>query len=321
MAGRLGMMGEECAERGGIDPGEFDTTGAGPMVGEVVAMGVHSGLTVETTLDPAEQPFLGDHRIDGTPVLPGVMGIEAFAEVATLPLPGWHAVAIEDVEFLAPCKFYRSEPRTLAITATFRPEGDQIVADCRLVGSRHLTGQAEPQVTTHFTGRVRLDRAPAARDTSVRAPAPDGRGTTADAIYDVYFHGPAFRVLERAWRSEQGPVGLLASDLPADHVPADGPEVASPRLIELVFQTAGIWEIGRHGRFGLPQHVDRVVIHPAGQPRGRVEAVVDANDGVFDGRVVDEDGSVLVQVHGYRTVELPGALDPERQAPLAAAMA
>ena len=52
------------------------------MVGRVVAMGVHGGLVVETTLDPAEQPFLGDHQIEGTPVLPGVMGIEAFAEVA-----------------------------------------------------------------------------------------------------------------------------------------------------------------------------------------------------------------------------------------------
>jgi hypothetical protein len=322
VAGRLGMMGEERAERGGIDPARVDTAAAGPMVGEVVAMGVHGGLTVETTLDPAEQPFLGDHRIDGTPVLPGVMGIEAFAEVAALPLPGWHAVAVEDVEFLAPCKFYRSEPRTLAITATFRAEGDQLVADCRLVGARHLAGRAEPQVTTHFTGRVRLDRAPAARETSVRPPAPDGRGTTADAIYDVYFHGPAFRVLERAWRSEQGPVGLLASDLPSDHAPADDPETASPRLIELVFQTAGIWEIGCHGRFGLPERVDRVVLHPADQPHGRVEAVVEANDeGGFDGRVVDEDGSILVEVHGYRTVELPGGVDPERQAPLAEAMA
>ena len=83
-------------------------------------MGVHGGLVVETTLDPAEQPFLGDHQIEGTPVLPGVMGIEAFAEVAALPLPGWHPVEIEDVEFLAPCKFYRGEPRTLTVTATYR---------------------------------------------------------------------------------------------------------------------------------------------------------------------------------------------------------
>jgi hypothetical protein len=208
----------------------------------------------------------------------------------------------------------------LTITARFRPEGDQLVADCRLVGSRLLAGQTEPQVTTHFTGRVRLDRAPVRPEATAPPPAPDGRGTTADAIYDVYFHGPAYQVLERAWRGERGPVGLMAAGLPADHVPADRSEVASPRLIELVFQTAGIWEIGHHGRFGLPQHVDRVVLHSAGEPVGRVEAVVETNDGGFDGRVVDEAGTVLVDVHGYRTVELPGGVDPERQAPLADAM-
>ena len=70
-------------------------------------------------------------------------------------------------------------------------------------------------------------------------------------------------MLERAWRGEQGPVGLFATGLPDDHVPAERPELASPRLIELFFQTAGIWEIGRDGRFGLPQHVDRIVLHPA----------------------------------------------------------
>ena len=46
-------------------------------------------MTIETTLDPEAQPFLHDHQIDGTPVLPGVMGIEAFAEAALCMLPGW----------------------------------------------------------------------------------------------------------------------------------------------------------------------------------------------------------------------------------------
>jgi hypothetical protein len=315
-------MAQERAERGGIDPARFDTATTGPMVGRVAAMGVHGGLVVETTLDPAEQPFLGDHQIEGTPVLPGVMGIEAFAEVAGLPLPGWRAVEIEDVEFLAPCKFYRGEPRTLTITATYRPDGHRLVADCRLVGSRQLANQPEPQVTTHFTGKVHLTRAPLQDEVTTPAPSPDGKGTTADAIYGVYFHCPAYQVLERAWRSDQGPVGLLATGLPGDHVPPDRPEVASPRLIELFFQTAGIWEIGRHGRFGLPHRVDRIVLHSAlDAPEGRVAALVEPGEARFDGRVVDEAGSVLVELRGYRTVELPGGVDPERRAPLAAAMA
>jgi NAD(P)-dependent dehydrogenase (short-subunit alcohol dehydrogenase family) len=322
VAGRLGMMAEERAERGGVDPARFDTATTGPMVGEVTAMGVLDGLVVETTLDPAEQPFLADHQIEGTPVLPGVMGIEAFAEVAGLPLPGWRPVEIEDVEFLAPCKFYRGKPRTLTITASFRPDGDRLVAHCRLIGSRTLANQPEPQVTTHFTGKVHMARAPLADEVTAPAPTPDGAGTTADAIYGVYFHGPAFQVLERAWRGEQGPVGLLASSLPADHVPPEAPEVAAPRLIELLFQTAGVWEIGRHGRFGLPHRVDRIELHSAlDAPAGRVEALVEPSDAGFDGRVVDEAGSVLIELRGYHTVELPGGVGPEQQAPLAEAMA
>ena len=75
-------------------------------------MSVHDGVVVETTLDPVEQPFLDDHRIDGTPVLPGVMGMEAFAEAARLLVPDHRVLAFEDVAFAAPLKFYRDEPRT-----------------------------------------------------------------------------------------------------------------------------------------------------------------------------------------------------------------
>ena len=107
----LGMMMQERAETGGLDLAVFDASDAGPMIGHVVGMGVYSGLQVETTLDPTAQPFLDHHRIDGVPVLPGVMGMEAFAELARLPFPDRHVVAVEDVDFLRPLKFYRDEPR------------------------------------------------------------------------------------------------------------------------------------------------------------------------------------------------------------------
>ena len=51
------------------------------MLGAFTGWTSADGLAVRTTLDPVEQSFLDHHRIDGTPVLPGVMGIEGFAEV------------------------------------------------------------------------------------------------------------------------------------------------------------------------------------------------------------------------------------------------
>ena len=83
VAGALGVMVDRPESRFEPPP-----AGTGPMVGEVVAAD-DDGIVIVTELDPATQPFLDDHRIEGTPVLPGVMGIEAFAEAACLLAPGW----------------------------------------------------------------------------------------------------------------------------------------------------------------------------------------------------------------------------------------
>ena len=87
------------------------------------------------------------------------MGIEAFFEIARSALPGWDVTDVEDVEFLAPLKFYRNEPRTVRVEASVRREGDHAIADCQVIGTRQLAHQDEPQVTIHFTGSVRLARA------------------------------------------------------------------------------------------------------------------------------------------------------------------
>ena len=111
----------------------------------------------------------------------------------------------------------------------------------------------------------------------------------ANDIYRIYFHGPAYRVMESAWRSGDGVAGRLAEQLPPDHQPAAAATLMEPRLIELCFQTAGIGQLGKDGRMALPLHVDRA-------------------------------GNLYVTVSGYRTVELPGGVDAERLASLKVAM-
>ncbi|HZC25284.1 MAG TPA: SDR family oxidoreductase, partial [Candidatus Binatia bacterium] len=148
---RLGILQNEWDATGGLDPVAAEAAAgppAGPMTGRIVSLGLSDGYTIETTLDPNEQPFLFDHQIEGTPVLPGVMGIEAFAEAALCLLPEWHVEAIEDVNFLAPFKFYRNEPRAMRIEARIHPVGNRMLAECRLIGHRLLPHQTESQATT-----------------------------------------------------------------------------------------------------------------------------------------------------------------------------
>jgi acyl transferase domain-containing protein/NAD(P)-dependent dehydrogenase (short-subunit alcohol dehydrogenase family) len=328
IAGRLGVMQNEWDSTGGLDTSKTEASkispAHGPMIGKLAAGNLQSGVTIETTLDPAIQPFLHDHQIDGTPVLPGVMGIEAFAEAAQCLLPSWHVAAIEDVNFLAPFKFYRNEARAVTVEAAIHPQQDTLLADCRLTGRRTLPNQAEPQVTTHFTARVQLTKQAPTAENAPLVGLTDGRIIEAADIYRLYFHGPAYQVIERAWWDGNRMVGLLSKALPANHLPAELPTLMSPRLIELCFQTAGLWEMGTQSRMGLPLHIDRVssLLLPVPETnQTRLYAVVTSDgSGSFDAGVVDTKGNRYLHLSGYRTVAVPNAVDAEKLKALQAAM-
>ena len=88
VAGALGAMAGEYHDTGGLDPAALpadrtDGRRRGRGRRPRRTRGAHHA-------GPAAQPFLDHHRIDGTAVLPGVMGMEAFAEVARLLAPDWH---------------------------------------------------------------------------------------------------------------------------------------------------------------------------------------------------------------------------------------
>jgi hypothetical protein len=142
-------------------------------------------------------------------------------------------------------------------------------------------------------------------------------GLTVEAadIYRLYFHGPAYQVVEKAWWDGNRMIGLLAKDLPSNHYPPNLPTLTAPRLIELCFQTAGLWEIGTHARMGLPQHLDCVSSTPVPEPfDARLYAVVTPGPGQgnFHAEVVDAEGNRYVHLTGYRTVATPNAVDAEQ---------
>jgi len=327
---RLGVLSQELDETGGLDAAAAalkSSAAFGPMIGKIASLHGSDGYTIETTLDPRVQPFLYDHQIEGTPVLPGVMGIEAFAEAALCLLPGWQVETIEDIHFLAPFKFYRSEPRTVRIDTRIHPAGEDLVADCRMIGQRLLPTQTDPQLTTHFTARVRLAKRAAQVPRSGRPPSLYGSVVQGDEIYQLYFHGPAYRVVEKAWWDGERVIGLMAEGLPANHHPAELLTAVEPRAIELCFQTAGIWEMGVQGSMGLPQYVRqvslfRVPFRAPGADDGPLYAVVtpDSRQGTFDCEVVDQEGNCYLRLTGYQTVALPGGANAEHLKVLQAIM-
>jgi acyl transferase domain-containing protein/NAD(P)-dependent dehydrogenase (short-subunit alcohol dehydrogenase family)/acyl carrier protein len=279
----------------------------------------HAGLRAEVKLDPKVEPFLYDHAIDGIPVLPGVMGVETFAEAAWLLAPSHHVVGLEDLRFLAPMKYYRNEARAAIVRARAVPAAGGQVRVYTTLSSMQMVVGREPEEKLHFSGVVVLAPAPAEGRTVQafdRTAAEIGR----DAIYRVFFHGPAYRVLDRVEAAgDHQVIGCMTGDLPLDTTDESHGSLVAPRLIELCFQTAGVWEIGRTGQLALPAGVDRVVVREASPGGGPLVAEVTAHESgeglTFSARVRDGEGRVRVELEGYRTSRMPNTLPEDAAGP------
>jgi hypothetical protein len=340
VAGRLGAWMEEQDPTGGLDLARAAAHVASrqpglPLVGEIKAAFLFGGIQIETRLDPRVQPFLYDHTPDaGTPWLPGVMAAEALAEASSALVPGYSVAAVENVRMLNAFKFFHMEPRTLHLSATITIAADsesggagrELVARAIL---RSVTAPAREglpvQIKDHFSADVRLVPEPLPQQDIQFAPPPaDTLATQAEDIYKVFFHGPAYRVLESATVDGRSAIGLIALDLPPDVVSDTtgshngAGALMAPRLVESCFQAAALWSIHNKQAMAFPLGIGSVAVcrWPERTNGDRLYACVSTGDdgGTFDGYVVDGAGHVYVNLLGYRTVARPGVAQPQPSA-------
>ena len=312
VGGRLGNLVEEWDETGGLD---LEKTQARlkerapslAMIGAVTGAPLYQGLVVTTRLDPSEQPFLLDHRIDGVPVLPGVMAVEAFAEATALLWPDRVVTELRDVEFLLPFKFHRMKPATLHLTVLGRPgDGGALVFEVQISSKLQPKPGVPVQERLHFRGRVWAEHAALApRNVPFRSPGQPN--VDRQTVYRVFFHGPAYQVVAGVQLEDGRAVGVMQRDLPPNGADPTAAGLVAPRLVELCFQTAGILDIAERNVLALPAALASLRIHRTqpgdGQPFAEVTRRQDEG---FDARVLDADGNVYVELSGYRTVALPG---------------
>ena len=315
---RLGIMMQEWDETGGLDTEKVSRwletqRPKFAQIGTVTAAKLYGGIEVETKIDPNAEPYLFDHQLENVPLLPGVMGTETFAELAQLLAPDMRVAQVFTEKFERPFKFHRMQPQTLYLSAWAEPTRDgELVAHATLK-SITLMPRAElpPQEKIHFTADVLLTRdeieKPKMEFTAPDAPSFD---LTSEQIYKIYFHGPAYRVLERARVDGDTAIGEMIMNLPADTSHGEGEWIIAPRLVEFCFQTAGLWEMKTKNVMALPMAIGSVTAYRQLRDANgknlyaRVTAIDDGK--AFDCVVADASGDVYVKMFGYRTVQLPG---------------
>jgi malonyl CoA-acyl carrier protein transacylase len=267
-------------------------------------------LEATLVVDQARDPGIADHRVDGVPYLPGVFGLEAFAEAASLLVPeGQRYLGAEDVRFASPLKQLKAQPVPAKVACEVLPgDGKETRVACRLT-TQFVGPDGRPlgEPRLHFQAVVRFGAGRAAPHAT--APAPSA-ALPRSRIYPPFFHGPSFQVLESAGPLEKG-IAVAAYREPAEAHFRAGPArfTSNPMLVEALFQACGLCTMASEQRMALPAGIERVDLYHAGPAAQEVRLVGHAMgrtpEGLhrFDAQAVAKDGTVLLRLQGYTMVE------------------
>ena len=184
-------------------------TGWCPMLERPLTDGTDSG-SVRLTVYPARDPFLVEHRVQNTPVMPLAVGVQILCEAAACAAGKHGRVRLRDIQATRALKFFEESPKEI---------GARIV-NC---SGNHWTCELVADQTTRDGRLVEADRSylratieiGGANATHVRpSPLPDRGWETIHYVgpEDMVYHGPVFQNLtkfcyqgDRGWAKISAP--------------------------------------------------------------------------------------------------------------------
>jgi NAD(P)-dependent dehydrogenase (short-subunit alcohol dehydrogenase family) len=196
------------------------------------------------SLDPERDRYLGDHRIDGRPVLPFAVAMELMAEVAVAANPGRAIAGLGEIRLLDGVAVADGQPTSIRIDATPRAEGDEV--DVAITppdrGRAHYRARVQLRDPdgSHYRGGPNAD-APAPPQLADPKRFPIG---IEEAYRDLLFHGPLFQgIVAIEGMDELGATSLLRPSLPGRCVAgADGLRwLLDPVLLDSALQIQVLW--------------------------------------------------------------------------------
>ena len=259
LSGSLGKLDWDKQLR--FDPGFPDAGGQEFHFLERAAKNV-KGLELEAAKEFSveKDPYLADHSINGTPYVPGVMGIETFAEAAAA-VSGETPRILRDLRFSVPIKLLRGNPVNAVVRANASRGGYDLRIESDFVNARGVKLGA---TKTHFSARFEpgplksgwegLDKPELPKHAKYKL--------TADEIYKTYFHGPSFRVLDGLLSIEKDAVlGIFKRPAAALWRVKTPKLLFHPMVMEALFQTCGWRDIQFDRKMTLPDAIGSAIVH------------------------------------------------------------
>lgn len=284
-----------------------DASKATHFLGEVKSLEKGAEIHVEKEFNLNSDPYLADHAIEGTPYVPGVMGIETFFETSTA-LTGRVTKALQDVHFYLPIKLLRNRPQAVRVIGKAVGNDVDMEIESDFINSK---GVKMGNTRRHFTAKT-LEEFTSTWE-QVKADAMTGLESplqvTPAEIYQKYFHGPSFQVLGGIVRVNEKESLAIYNTTPRPQW-SDAPRtlLANPMLIEAAFQCCGFQDMSVAHKMTLPDGIAEVAVLNNQLPPARLYlygvnkgATVDGKT-LHDAYVFDAQGNVWVEIHGYQAI-------------------
>ncbi|WP_437914880.1 SDR family NAD(P)-dependent oxidoreductase [Sorangium sp. So ce302] len=303
-SGDRGDRGDRGARgQGGAPPGAVELVlGAEPKA--LAAQGNGGRVALAVRADRATHPYLGDHAINGVPVVPVVIALEWFARAARACRPDLVVTELRDVRVLRGIKL-----------AAYESGGEVFRVDCREVSNGQgavLAAELRgPQGALHYAATIQM-QPPEGRVAPKGPAAPElGPWPAGGELYDgrTLFHGRDFQVIRQLdGVSRDGIAGTVVGLREAGWVAQ--PWKTDPAALDGGLQLATLWTQHVLGGAALPMSVGALHTFAEGPSDGPLRAVVRgqivARDRTkADIAFVDDRGSLVAELRDVQYVLRP----------------
>ncbi len=269
-----------------------------PFLGTVVELPGSDGFVYLGRVSIRTHPWLADHAVDGTVLLPGT----AFVELATTAAARAGCERLDELTLATPLILPPGEARRLQVTVG-GPD-DEGRRPLEVFSLREDAPDGE-RWTRHATGFASAAVAEPLTETFAWPPS-DASEVDVDALYRRageagLYYGPTFARLRRAWR--RGDELFAEVDLAAEDEDAAGQFRLHPALFDAGLHVLGAPPEDAAGsedvkvQVELPFSWTGVTLPATGGVAARIR-IAPADDGLVSMTAIDPDGVVIASVGG-----------------------
>ena len=284
-----------------------------PLLDKMVHLPTTHETLFETAMSAAALPFLRDHRIDETIVVPGACQLAMVLNAAALTLAPESAAGahylLRDIIFPQVLALTETETRTAQILLTSSaPDEAEEQARFHLHSFAAATGPAV-RTTLHVQGTMQMASAlPSAvtlRELQARCSAAIDVHAFAGAAESPLVFGPTFCWIEAAWHAPHKRAEVL-TQLRRPAVVTDLADYPlHPGLLDACFQTPGLAPAlaAQGGELLLPFAVTALQLFAGAAPAATGELwwchAESVDENIWDLQLFDDEGQLLAAITGF----------------------